>query len=76
MGLLTTALCVFVVLLCRFNGVRHMQIYEEGGVCGFSMKSLDFPTLEELVLHYTKNDLSKHNAKLNTSLKYPIGVPP
>ena len=38
-----------------------MQIYEENGMFGFNMKSLEFATLEELVLHYTKIDLSMLN---------------
>lgn len=63
-------------IVCRYNGIRHMQIYEEGGMYGFSNKSLEFPTLEELVRHYAKNDLSKHNRDLHTTLRNPVGSTP
>ena len=43
---------------------------------GFSNKALEFPTLEELVLHYSMNELTKHNKDLNITLKFPVGVPP
>lgn len=63
-------------LVCRFVGIRHLQIYEEGGMFGFSNKALEFPTLEELVLHYSMNELTKHNKDLNITLKFPVGMPP
>ena len=40
---------------------------------GFSLKCLEFPSLEDLVRHYTKNSLSKHNKDLNTALRNPVG---
>ncbi len=63
-------------LVRRFLGIRHLQIYEEGGMFGFSNKALEFPTLEELVQHYATHDLSKHNKDLNITLKIPVGMPP
>lgn len=71
---LSAGIMCAVVIACRFNGIRHLQIYDEGGLFGFSSKCPgEFGTLEELVVHYSMNDLSRHNKDLNTTLRVPVG---
>nr|XP_045581853.1 phosphatidylinositol 3-kinase regulatory subunit alpha-like isoform X4 [Procambarus clarkii] len=51
--------------------VQHCRIYEGGHGYGFAEPFLIYPTLRDLVLHYSENSLLMHNDLLNTPLKYP-----
>ncbi|XP_042219270.1 phosphatidylinositol 3-kinase regulatory subunit alpha-like isoform X2 [Homarus americanus] len=51
--------------------VQHCRIYEGGQGFGFAEPFLIYPTLRELVRHYSENSLLMHNDLLNTPLRYP-----
>lgn len=51
--------------------VQHCKIYEGEHGYGFAEPFLIYPTLGDLVLHYSENSLLMHNDLLNTTLKYP-----
>ncbi|XP_050705472.1 phosphatidylinositol 3-kinase regulatory subunit alpha-like isoform X2 [Eriocheir sinensis] len=54
--------------------VQHCKIYEGKQGYGFAEPFLIYPTLYDLVFHYSENSLLMHNDLLNTPLKYPAGV--
>ncbi|KAK4305263.1 hypothetical protein Pmani_022823 [Petrolisthes manimaculis] len=51
--------------------VQHCKIYEGEHGYGFAEPFLIYPTLQDLVLHYSENSLLMHNDLLNTPLKFP-----
>ncbi|KAK7074491.1 Phosphatidylinositol 3-kinase regulatory subunit gamma, partial [Halocaridina rubra] len=53
------------------NEVHHCRIFRGENGYGFAEPFLIYPTLKDLVLHYSKNSLFMHNDLLNTTLKYP-----
>ena len=54
--------------------VRHMAIYESGGKLAFNQKkNEEYTSLEDLVSFFSDNELIKHNSKLTTTLKKPLG---
>ncbi|KAK8389634.1 hypothetical protein O3P69_008965 [Scylla paramamosain] len=51
--------------------VQHCKIHQGEHGYGFAEPFLIYPTLRDLVLHYSENSLLMHNDLLNTTLKYP-----
>ncbi|XP_071543397.1 phosphatidylinositol 3-kinase regulatory subunit alpha isoform X6 [Panulirus ornatus] len=51
--------------------VQHCKIHEGEQGYGFAEPFLIYPTILDLVLHYSENSLLMHNDLLNTTLKYP-----
>lgn len=54
--------------------VQHCKIHQGEHGYGFAEPFLIYPTLRDLVLHYSENSLLMHNDLLNTTLKYPAGM--
>ncbi|XP_063609789.1 phosphatidylinositol 3-kinase regulatory subunit alpha-like isoform X2 [Penaeus indicus] len=51
--------------------VQHCRIHQGEHGYGFAEPFLIYPSLRDLVLHYSENSLLMHNDLLNTTLKYP-----
>lgn len=59
-------------LTVKKGGVNKLvKIYHKNGFYGFS-EPLEFPSLEDLIQTYSSKSLSKHNAKLDIRLLYPV----
>lgn len=59
-------------LTVKKGGVNKLvKIYQKSGRYGFS-EPYEFASLEELVENYSTKSLSKHNAKLDVKLLYPV----
>lgn len=52
--------------------IQHCMIFKGEHGYGFAEPFLIYPTLLDLVLHYSENSLLMHNDLLNTSLKFPL----
>lgn len=55
------------------NGVvNHCIIYQTDRGFGFAEPYNIYPSLKQLVLHYSNNSLEEHNEELKTTLMYPV----
>ncbi|XP_068231102.1 phosphatidylinositol 3-kinase regulatory subunit alpha isoform X3 [Palaemon carinicauda] len=61
----------FALSITCNNEVQHCRIYKGEHGYGFAEPFLIYPTLKDLVLHYSEDSLVMHNDLLNTTLKYP-----
>ncbi len=52
--------------------VGHCRIVKTERGFGFAEPYVIYPTLKELVLHYSVNSLEAHNDKLTTTLDFPV----
>ena len=56
---------------CRYNGFKHIKVFQYNGKYGFSVPC-SHKSLMELVLHFSENSLVQHNPGLHTTLQYPV----
>ena len=57
------------------GGIGHCQIFPTDRGLGFAEPYNVYPTLKDLVLHYSQNSLEVHNEMLKECLRFPVGVP-
>ena len=57
--------------ICRYTDIKHMKVFKIGGKYGFA-EPCDFDSLKDMIVHYSKNQLTKHSPLLTTTLKFPI----
>lgn len=62
---------VYALSISCNKDVHHCRIFKGENGYGFAEPFLIYPTLRDLVLHYSENSLLMHNDLLNTTLKYP-----
>jgi len=58
-------------IVCN-NVITHCRIYEGVRGYGFAEPYYIYPSLKDLVLHYTYNSLEQYNETLTTRLLYPV----
>lgn len=56
-----------------FGSMKHIKVFQSPNGFGFSAP-FDFPTLRDLIVHYSEESLEKHNPDLPTTLAYPINT--
>lgn len=60
-------------LTLRNDGInRLMRIYVSSGKCGFTMETLEFDSIVELINFYRSTSLKEFNDKLDIELIYPL----
>ncbi|XP_065834598.1 uncharacterized protein [Oscarella lobularis] len=56
-------------------GMEHIKVFQvSDGRLGFHRDKGEFNSLDDLVMHYQKESLNKHNPKLTTTLQYPYNA--
>uniref|UniRef100_A0A1I8ANM8 SH2 domain-containing protein n=1 Tax=Steinernema glaseri TaxID=37863 RepID=A0A1I8ANM8_9BILA len=62
----------FTLTLRYMDGNRLIRILVRDGRVGFSLDSLVFESVVELVAHFSENTLATYNKQLDTNLVYPL----
>ena len=60
-----------LLFVCRYNGFKHIKVFQHNGKYGFSVPC-SHKSLMELVLHFSEHSLVQHNPGLHTTLQFPV----
>ncbi|XP_065905044.1 phosphatidylinositol 3-kinase regulatory subunit alpha-like isoform X2 [Dysidea avara] len=55
----------------KYTDIKHMKVFKIGGKYGFA-EPCEFDSLKDMIVHYSKNQLTKHSPLLTTTLKFPV----
>eukprot|EP00118_Oscarella_pearsei_P021008 m.233539 g.233539 ORF g.233539 m.233539 type:complete len:1168 (+) comp40090_c0_seq2:37-3540(+) len=60
----------------KWSGMEHIKVFQAAdGRLGFHKVNGEFDNLDDLVKHYQKESLNKHNPRLTTTLQFPFNSP-